>query len=312
MAIQRPELLNSPNVAQGRDFQRQETAETSKISLAARPIAEHRSSVYPIKIRSELQVIDDLLRVGLREIASMQLAGIKWTNYNQEEAFASVSRLAWLLGDYQASRRIRTLNFSQLRNLPTSFKDYISHQSRNLEDWKIYYPLAFNEIVDPVAKSVEIDPLFVLSVMRTESFYNKEARSPVGALGLMQLMPYTAVKIASSLKDISFDISDLLVPEINIGYGGYYLGRLIRYYGGNLYVAAAAYNAGPEAVKLWLNGCNLCATDEFVEMIPYRETRRYVREVMKTYANYRRVYLNQPFLQNLPPIPQNLPSEEIF
>lgn len=263
-------------------------------------------------VRPELKVVDDLLRVGLKNVAAMQLASIRWGDYNQEEAFSAVSRLAWVLEDYQPNRRIRSFNFSPLRNLPVSFAEFVSHQIRNTDDWKIYYPIAFESIVNSIAKSAEVDRFLILSIMRAESFYNKEARSSVGALGLMQLMPYTAVRVAATLKDVEFDVNDLLKPEINISYGGYYLGKLVRYYNGNQYVAAAAYNAGPTVVNHWLQGCQRCSTEEFVETIPYRETRRYVREVMKTFAHYQRVYLDRLLPLQMPALPDNLPSEEIF
>lgn len=319
IAVQHPELIEpSALAAAERAAERRAKSESKGLSLAAKilPKAPHEGGSLPpstAPTRPELKVVDDLLRVGLKDIATMQLSSLKWSDYNHEEAFAAVSRLAWVLDDYQPSRRIRSFGFSQLRNLPASFKDYLIHQASNGDDWKIYYPMAFEAIVHPIAKNAEVDPFLILSIMRSESFYNKEARSPVGAQGLMQLMPYTAVKIASILKDNSFDVNDLTRPEINIGYGGYYLGKLLHYYGGNPYVAAAAYNAGPVAVNHWLQGCDKCATEEFVETIPYRETRRYVREVMKTYAHYRRVYLSQAILSPLPPLPVSLPEgEEIF
>jgi soluble lytic murein transglycosylase len=149
--------------------------------------------------------------------------------------------------------------------------------------------------------------------MRAESSYNKEARSPVGAVGLMQLMPYTALKIATLLHDEDFDIREVTDPEINIGYGLYYLDRLLRYYSDNPFLAAAAYNAGPAAVNQWLGTCRDCRADEFVDSIPYYETRRYVREVIRNYEVYSRVYLGRPAMSVLPEMPKTLPeNEEIF
>lgn len=129
----------------------------------------------------------------------------------------------------------------------------------------------------------------------------------------MQLMPYTAMKIAQLINDQNFDATDLAKPEVNIGYGSYYLDKLLRYYGDNPFVAVAAYNGGPVAVNQWLGSCDGCAADEFVESIQYRETRRYVREVMRNYSQYIRIYTGQQALSELPPMPAQLPDgEEIF
>jgi len=149
-----------------------------------------------------------------------------------------------------------------------------------------------------------------LSIMRNESFYNKEARSGVGAQGLMQLMPYTAMKIATLLHDEAFDIRDVCRPEVNIGYGIYYIDRLLRYYSDSPVLAAAAYNGGPVVVNQWLGTCGGCEVDEFVDSIPYLETRRYVREVMRTMDLYARIYTGKPGLPSLTPMPLTAPPGE--
>jgi soluble lytic murein transglycosylase len=100
---------------------------------------------------------------------------------------------------------------------------------------------------------------------------------------------------------------------VNITYGSYYLDRLAKYYGSNFYVAAAAYNAGPVAVNHWLEACKGCEADEFADSIPYRETRRYVREVMRNFSQYTRLYDGKSALGAMPKLPTDLPDgEEIF
>lgn len=260
-----------------------------------------------------LKVVDDLVRVGLKDAAKVELAGLKWTTFAQEQAFATVSRVALSLDDYNPTRRIRYSTFSALKSLPESWWDYVNHQIEHADEWKIYYPLAFDKAVSSVVSRIRLSPFLILSVMRTESFYNKDARSGVGAQGLMQLMPYTAMKIATLVKDQNFHVLDLTNPEVNIGYGTYYLDKLLRYYGDNPFLAVAAYNGGPVAVNQWLGSCKDCASDEFVESIQYRETRRYVREVMRNYAQYSRIYTGKQALSELPPMPSELPDgEEIF
>lgn len=261
----------------------------------------------------DMKLVDDLLKVGMTDAANIQLANLNWSSFSQEQTFATASRLADSLEDYNPTRRIRYSTFSSLRNLPKDWWEFIKHQATNAAEWKVYYPIAYEKTVTEVANKIRINPFLVLSVMRAESFYNKEARSGVGAQGLMQLMPYTAMKIATLVKDQDFDVMNLGKPEVNIGYGAYYLDKLLRYYGDNPFLAVAAYNGGPIAVNQWLDSCKDCTSDEFVESIQYRETRRYVREVMRNYAQYMRIYTGRQFLSELPAMPAELPDgEEIF
>ncbi len=288
--------------------------ETRRFSLAARLVSKEATSAADFApLNPELKVVDDLLKVGLRETADVQLAGLKNATYAQEDSFAAASRISLALNDYQSARRIRYSPFSALKQMPSNWLDFLKHQSDNSDEWKLYYPIAFEKIVAPIAAKIRINPFIILSVMRAESFYNREARSGVGAQGLMQLMPYTAVKIASLLKDEAFDVRDLGNAHTNIGYGAYYLDKLLRYYEGNPFVAVAAYNGGPMVVNQWLDSCKDCSADEFADSIPYRETRRYVREVMKNYAQYARIYAGKAPFTELPALPTELPDgEEIF
>jgi soluble lytic murein transglycosylase len=199
-----------------------------------------------------------------------------------------------------------------MQSIPRDYVQLLEHQRKHKDAWKIFYPEAYEKIISPISKGIKISPYLVLAIMRAESFYNKDANSPVGAYGLMQLMPYTALKIANLLHDEEFDMLELGRPEVNISYGAYYLDRLIRYYSGNPYVAVAAYNAGPKAVSQWVTSCAQCEPDEFIESIPFRETRRYVREVMRNFVQYNRIYLERPEPLPLPPMPSRLPEEEIF
>ena len=126
-------------------------------------------------------------------------------------------------------------------------------------------------------------------------------------------MPYTAIKIASLVKDFDFQMSELSKPEISIGYGAYYIDKLQRYYQENPILAVAAYNAGPRAVNQWIETCRQCSMDEFVESIPYKETRNYVKKVISYFFNYFRVYDDGvPNFQNLS-LPEYIPdTKDIF
>ncbi len=163
----------------------------------------------------------------------------------------------------------------------------IAHKKAHSEEWKLYYPRAFESEMPKGLK--ENDKLLLWSIMRAESYYKPRARSHVGAMGLMQIMPYTGVRIAEDLKEKNFDRSSLERPEVALKYGSYYVQRLMTYFG-NSFMALAGYNAGPENVRFWAESCNGCGVDEFIESIPFRETRKYVKKITKTYLTYRQIY----------------------
>jgi len=151
----------------------------------------------------------------------------------------------------------------------------------------LYYPLAYSELVDEAAAANGLDPLLVLSIMREESRFASDARSPAGALGLMQLMPQTAAKISRRAKVSIGGPDELYDARTNVMIGSYYLAALVRHFG-SIPPAIASYNAGEDAVKEWLSSGGYKTMDEFVEDIPYDETRNYVKKVMTSYLEYMR------------------------
>jgi peptidoglycan lytic transglycosylase len=150
----------------------------------------------------------------------------------------------------------------------------------------ILYPFAFWPVVRDVSFQYQIEPLVILSVMREESRFDPDARSIAGALGLMQIMPQTAFTLSNSIPDIPKrpEIHDV---KTNITLGAYYLHSLLRDFS-SLPAALAAYNAGEERVREWLKHGNYSSQDEFIEDIPFDETRTYVKRVLTSYAVYRR------------------------
>lgn len=147
------------------------------------------------------------------------------------------------------------------------------------------YPLAYLEIIESFAKKYDIDPLIVLSIVREESRFNPEAKSPAGAIGLMQLMPSTAKRFDSILKININNMHDIFDVEKNLKIGIYYLNYLIKEFGSYAY-AIAAYNAGEQTVKRWTQNSNYKSVDEFIEDIPYIETKNYVKRVINTFFEY--------------------------
>jgi soluble lytic murein transglycosylase len=155
--------------------------------------------------------------------------------------------------------------------------------------WEMFYPLGWRMEVAGSARRAGIDPFLVSAVVREESSYNPQARSRVGARGLMQLMPETARPMAR-VRGLAFQEGELLDdPAANIELGTAYLGGLVRDFG-DARLAVAAYNAGPARVREWWGARKSDDLEVWVEQIPYNETRNFVRRVMVGWEEYRRLY----------------------
>jgi soluble lytic murein transglycosylase len=151
------------------------------------------------------------------------------------------------------------------------------------------YPLAFWDQVEDISKKHEIDSLIVLAVMREESRFDAGARSAAGAMGLMQVMPRTAYRLDKDLKMGIKSKSRLNEVKVNIALGSYYLKSLFKEFKSLPYVLAA-YNAGETAVRQWMGRREYASVDEFIEEIPYPETRNYVKKVLTSYFQYMRYF----------------------
>ncbi len=145
-----------------------------------------------------------------------------------------------------------------------------------LRQYEARFPLLQVETVTREAQRAGLQPAWVFGLIRAESAWNPNARSPVGARGLMQLMPATAAAVAKSLGLRADPLTD---PTHNIRLGTTYLGRRVGELDGNPVLATGAYNAGIGAVKRWLEG-PLPPWDLWVETVPYKETREYIARVL--------------------------------
>jgi soluble lytic murein transglycosylase len=154
--------------------------------------------------------------------------------------------------------------------------------------WDCAYPRPYEEIVRAAEEQESLPRGLVYAVMRQESGFNPNARSPARAVGLMQLLPETARSTAEGLGPQSLFQSDeeLTNPPRNIALGARYLRTVLEKARGNIALATASYNAGSEAVERWLSRDGGLELDLFVEKIPYAETRDYVMRVLGNLARY--------------------------
>ncbi len=155
--------------------------------------------------------------------------------------------------------------------------------------WTFAYPRPYWIDVQNFSKNAGIDPYLALAIMREESLYQADVVSPASARGLMQLMPYTGKRVAKIIGLQLKDEKDLFDPKINIQLGTSYLGQISKRFGEVIQIAGS-YNAGPGRMKEWLKRFPDRDLDEFVESIPYIETRNYVKRVFRTHQLYKAIY----------------------
>ena len=156
--------------------------------------------------------------------------------------------------------------------------------------WSLAYPWPYVEDYVREGYRVGVQPALLAALSQQESTFQREVRSPVGATGLMQLMPATARQVARELGLKKPRVRDLYQPELNMRLGAAYLRMQLDNLQGSVPLALAAYNAGPGAVASWKRRLGNIPDDVMAEEIPYKETRQYVQVVLRNYAGYLALY----------------------
>ncbi len=225
----------------------------------------------------------ELMHLGMRQEATAELALLEGLLPRRYGALMGLSKAYFELGDFHRSLLIVLRNFERLLERPSE---------RTPGDlWRLAYPLGHWQSITAAARKYGVDPYFVAAIIRQESNFHSGALSSAGARGIMQVMPATGDWIARSSRRDGFDRSQLFDTGVNIELGVWYLNHLMKRFQGNLFLVAAAYNAGPEAVRSWIGRSGSAADPAvFVEAIPYTETRGYVKKVLRNHAEYRRIY----------------------
>lgn len=183
----------------------------------------------------------------------------------------------------------------------------LAQQSSAQNDLSIRFPVLYTNTVKQRASEAGITPDWAYAIIRQESAFWQEAKSPVGALGYMQLMPATAREVAKSLGIRLNNNMQIMQPDTNIRLGTTYLGKLQRQLEGNAVLATAAYNAGAGRARKWQPRDTPMPGDIWIETIPFTETREYVKNVMTYQAIYKHHLGKTPMLASdvayIPPIP---------
>jgi soluble lytic murein transglycosylase len=187
--------------------------------------------------------------------------------------------------------RARNDNVQALNFLKRSYPDYSQMKPEEMrpDEWDIFYPLAYWDIIKQSASARSLDPYQVAGLIRQESVFNPRATSSARAYGLMQLLVPTGITTARKYGvDRAVTVESLFEPRLNIQLGTAYLRDQMDKYGRIEYVAAA-YNAGPGRVVQWRASLPL-EMDEWAEAVPFRETRLYIQGVVRNTLQYKRLY----------------------
>lgn len=172
-----------------------------------------------------------------------------------------------------------------------AYPAYIGEAGDALPDeaWRILYPLEYGDTLRAKAIERGLDAALVAALVCQESTFDSGAVSSAGARGLMQIMPTTGRSLAGAL-GVRFQRSQLHRPETSLDFGTHYLRDLMDRFGGRVERALAAYNAGPHRVVAWTADRPEMPAEEFIESIPFTETRLYVMTILSTQEQYRRIY----------------------
>lgn len=186
---------------------------------------------------------------------------------------------------FQALRKLETPQIKQAAILASSWNWHDSAiktvaRTSHRSDYSLRFPMPYKKQVMSHSVNRALDPSVIYGVMRRESLFDPFAKSRVGALGLMQLMPSTAKNVASSLGLKKLKQADILKVDNNINLGTKYFRTVMNRFDNNVSLAAAAYNAGPGNVKKWLPRESGMPADLWVETVPFNETRNYVQAVL--------------------------------
>ena len=179
---------------------------------------------------------------------------------------------------------------SMMRALRAAFPQLATVEQDSVPPYflKMYYPIKYEEAIRKYSRKNGLDPHLVMGLIHQESFYNPHTKSSAGAIGLMQLMPATGKELGSRVFH-SFSVGRLANPEVNIELGTMHFRYLVDFFGGKIELAIASYNAGQGNVMKWRRAAPSKPMDEFLESIPFAETRNYVKRVTMLSAAYARM-----------------------
>jgi soluble lytic murein transglycosylase len=228
-----------------------------------------------------LRRIGILIEAGLYEAARIETVILAGQARSLDDRL-EIAHIATALDDFHRAQRVVVDPYSErLARGPEPGLEAL---------WWFAWPAAYADKVAAATDGRDLDPALLNAVMREESGFRAEVVSTVGARGLTQIMPETGQRLADSMGLSGFTADDLFEPASNLMLGAHYLEQLMARFHGRTSAVVASYNAGPEAVKRWIEAQPDLEDDEWVEAIPYDQTRSYVKRVLRSQQVYRVLY----------------------
>jgi soluble lytic murein transglycosylase len=231
-----------------------------------------------------------LLALGLYEpaVKELEFARAKWG-----DSPAITATLAWAnrqMADGESGSEQFALARGAITLMRRAYPQFMARGGDQLprEILTTIFPLNYWDLIRKYAAQYDLDPYLVAALMAQESTFVRDIKSRAGAYGLMQMMPRTGRQYARKMK-LKYSLRLLTTPEPNIRMGSAYLADKIREFG-SVPLAIASYNAGETPVRRWMRELEGLPQDEFIDSIPYPETQQYVKRLLGTAEDYRRLY----------------------
>ncbi|MFN2443412.1 MAG: transglycosylase SLT domain-containing protein [Thermoanaerobaculia bacterium] len=236
------------------------------------------------EVPGDLRLAYELNALGFRRVARLEVQK-NLSAENRKWADAILGDLYFMEGNQDLAYRYMRRAWPELAT-----------PEQNAVPWRfleMYYPLRYESLIREASEKNRLDPYLVMALIRQESAFNPDAKSWVGATGLMQIMPATGQELGD-LAYGSFSTSRLTDPEVNVELGTRYLRRVIDLLDGNIELALAGYNGGPYRIRRWRQQNPSRPLDEFLEGMPLSETRGYVKRITLLRTSYEQLYGSRP------------------
>ena len=241
--------------------------------------------------------VDELIEAGLVTDAGEELARNERGFLKRHDRPAARSAaFAILLDRYRKAGNFNRPWMLSITHSGTALDGVADADARRW--WENAYPRAYRALIEQYQKLGDNPEGYLFSIMRKESGFDPHDLSYADAQGLLQMIPATTKRVAKELK-IPYDPGRLYEPAYNIQTGSWYIGHLLQKFKGQIPLGAGSFNSGPRPVMKWIDQYGDREIDELVELVPFTQTREYMKKVTENYARYRYLYQNEIYQQPL-------------
>ena len=275
-------------------------ARIAAASTAGSNVREFLSSVkFPVRRRVEDFTPNTATRLRLERAGLLFTAGLDTLAEGELRYGGKTDAQGHVIAmELAASATRRGMPDQGIRWVKAMAPGYLMYpiESAPRDFWRYAYPLPYREVLEKYSKEHGVDPFITAGLIRQESEFDARVISHSNAYGLMQIMPSTGRELGQRLGVARVGTAELFNPQVNVRLGTFYVKNLLGSFGNELERSLASYNAGMGRVKQWLTGApQYREPAEWVETIPFTETRGYVQSVMRNADFYRRLYENAPY-----------------